>query len=135
MSAHCAERVVRERRPLPTLYGLVPQLPLGPPWRRNLSVSWVDYQKVYNRTPHPWIREILKVIRAPKLVRRCMGMWSLTGARNWRYRSERTASGGLECSSNEDCIRIPCSLCCFASGQQQLGDSSTVVLSGSGQMG
>ena len=42
-------------------------------WRRNLSVGWVDYQKAYDRTPHPWVREVLKAVRAPKLVRRCLG--------------------------------------------------------------
>ena len=42
-------------------------------WQRNLSVGWVDYQKAYDRTPHPWIREVLKAVRAPKLVRRCLG--------------------------------------------------------------
>lgn len=36
-------------------------------WRKNLSVAWIDYQKAYDRTPHPWIRDMLKAIKAPKL--------------------------------------------------------------------
>ncbi len=42
-------------------------------WRNNLSVAWIDYQKAYDRTPHPWIRDMLKAIKAPKLVRRAIG--------------------------------------------------------------
>ena len=35
-------------------------------------MGWVDYKKAYDMTPHPWIREILRAIRAPKVVRRAL---------------------------------------------------------------
>ena len=48
-------------------------------WRRNLSVAWIDYAKAYDMTPHRWIKDMLKAIRAPKVVncglRKIMPKW------------------------------------------------------------
>ena len=33
--------------------------------RRNLSVTWIDYQKAYDRVSHAWLREMLSMVRAP----------------------------------------------------------------------
>ncbi len=37
-------------------------------WRRNLSVAWIDYKKAFDMTPHAWIRDLLKAMRAPQIV-------------------------------------------------------------------
>ena len=45
----------------------------------SLNTCWVDCSKAYDMTPHPWIKEMLKAIRAPKVVRRglrkVMSLW------------------------------------------------------------
>ena len=33
--------------------------------RLDLSMAWIDYQKVYNRVPHDWIEWMLSAIKAP----------------------------------------------------------------------
>ena len=38
--------------------------------RRDLAVAWVDFRKAYDQVPHQWINKCLKVLKAPKVVRR-----------------------------------------------------------------
>ena len=46
---------------------------------RNLSVAWIDFKKAFDMVPHPWVRDMLRAVRAPRLVRRTikrlMKMW------------------------------------------------------------
>ena len=50
--------------------------------KRNLSVAWIDYSKVYDRVPHEWLLEMLDTIKAPEPIRRLMRsllpMWRST---------------------------------------------------------
>ena len=41
----------------------------------DLSVPWMDYQKVYNRVLHEWIGMMLSFIKAPFLVQ--YALWNL----------------------------------------------------------
>ena len=52
--------------------------------KKDLSVAWVDFKKAYDRVPHKWIRRCLRVMKAPKVVRRT----DHTPVAN-RYRGER----------------------------------------------
>lgn len=38
----------------------------------NLAMEWIDYQKVYDRVPHQWLRQVLKSVRAPRVVRKAI---------------------------------------------------------------
>lgn len=40
--------------------------------RRDLSVSWIDFSKAYDRVPHKWITRMLKAIRMPRSARKCI---------------------------------------------------------------
>ncbi len=42
--------------------------------RRDFSMGWVDYKKAFDMVPHPWLKQMLKAIRAPREVRR---VWRL----------------------------------------------------------
>ena len=42
---------------------------------QDLSVAWMDYQKVYNRVLHEWISMMLSFIKAPFLVQ--YTLWNL----------------------------------------------------------
>lgn len=48
----------------------------------NLSVAWIDYQKAYDRVPHQWVMDLVKIIRAPKMVsntiKHIVPMWAST---------------------------------------------------------
>ena len=35
-----------------------------------MAVGWIDYSKAYDMTPHPWVRAVLRAIKAPKVVQR-----------------------------------------------------------------
>ncbi len=41
---------------------------------RDLSVGWIDYQKAFDSVPHQWLRQVLRAIRAPRMVRRAVKM-------------------------------------------------------------
>ncbi len=83
-------------------------------WRRNLSVAWIDYKKAFDMTPHAWIRDLLKAMRAPHIVRSALAglipKWQTTITLRGRTNSTRSRSG-----SEEDCTRAtPYPLCCSA---------------------
>ena len=40
--------------------------------RRDLAVAWIDFQKAYDMVPHKWLRKVLKMISAPKVVQRAV---------------------------------------------------------------
>ncbi len=40
--------------------------------RKSLSVAWVDYTKGFDRVPHGWIRYVLKIVKMPRTLRRCV---------------------------------------------------------------
>ena len=40
--------------------------------RRNLSMVWLDFQKAFDRVPHKWIKKALKIVSAPKEVKRAV---------------------------------------------------------------
>jgi len=50
--------------------------------RTPLSVAWVDYQKAFDRVPHQWIDALLRSIKAPKIIKKCLRriipMWATT---------------------------------------------------------
>ena len=35
---------------------------------RNISAAWIDYQKAYDRVPHEWLGEMLRIIGAPRSI-------------------------------------------------------------------
>ena len=39
---------------------------------RNLEVTWVDYQKAYDRVPHRWVNKMLEILAAPECVQRTL---------------------------------------------------------------
>lgn len=39
---------------------------------RHLAVAWVDYAKAYDNVPHPWIKRMLKCLKAPRVVRKAI---------------------------------------------------------------
>ena len=50
--------------------------------RRNLSVTYIDYQKAYDSVPHPWIIETLRTYRISEVIivflEHAMKMWEIT---------------------------------------------------------
>ncbi len=40
---------------------------------KNLSVSWVDFEKAFDRVPHSWIARCLETVQAPSVVIRGVG--------------------------------------------------------------
>ncbi len=40
---------------------------------KNLSVSWVDFEKAFDRVPHSWIARCLETVQAPSIVIRGVG--------------------------------------------------------------
>ena len=48
--------------------------------KRDLSVAWVDYQKVYDLVPHRWITRVLRATSVPRparvLVRQLITKWA-----------------------------------------------------------
>ncbi len=39
---------------------------------KSLSVAWIDYSKAFDRVPHRWVHRMLRVVQAPKPVRKCI---------------------------------------------------------------
>ena len=90
--------------------------------RRNLSVTWIDYQKAYDRVSHAWLREMLSMVRAPLSVQRTLEhlrqKWSSvfcvgTGANaeDGTHILQRCLSGRLPFTPPllpEHCAHIPC---------------------------
>ena len=52
--------------------------------KRSVSVCWIDFQKAFDRVPHAWLLEMLRVIRAPEAVRRTVQLVTP----QWRTRLE-----------------------------------------------
>jgi len=50
--------------------------------KRSISVGWIDYQKAFNRVPHKWLIDMLKIIKAPKeivkVVKQIVSIWRTT---------------------------------------------------------
>ena len=50
--------------------------------RRDVSVAWIDFRKAFDFVPHRWVRRMLRIIRAPKVVRgvldRLMPLWQMS---------------------------------------------------------
>ena len=50
-------------------------------FRRNLSVTYIDYQKAYDSVPHPWILETLKTYKISEVITHflecAMQMWQI----------------------------------------------------------
>ncbi len=40
---------------------------------KNLSVSWVDFEKAFDRVPHSWVARCLETVQAPSIVIRGVG--------------------------------------------------------------
>ncbi len=57
---------------------------------KNLSVSWVDFQKAFDRVPHFWIARCLETVQAPRVVVRCreghVQVDHKLGGQRWRGR-------------------------------------------------
>ena len=62
---------------------------------RNISVARVDLAMAYDVVPHPWVSQLLKVVRAPKTVR-CAVKKVI---RQWQT--------DLEIKAEEGVVRIP----------------------------
>lgn len=49
---------------------------------RNISLSWIDYQKAYDSVPHDWLIEVLKIYKVDQkvveLLNRLMGLWKIS---------------------------------------------------------
>ena len=47
--------------------------------KRSMSVEWIDFQKVYDRVLHKWLKDMLEVVKVPRnvirKVQRVMGIW------------------------------------------------------------
>ena len=43
---------------------------------KPLSVAWIDYEKAYDRVPHKWVMKVLKTIKCPGWIRRCIELFS-----------------------------------------------------------
>ena len=39
--------------------------------RSDLPVAWMDYQKAYDRVPHGWLEQLLRITEAPENARQC----------------------------------------------------------------
>ena len=58
---------------------------------RDLSVSWIDYQKAFDYVPHGWLVEALKLCKIPDRIQRCLG--ELTSL--WRTVFTLRHAGGI----------------------------------------
>ena len=50
-------------------------------YRRNLSITYIDFMKAYDSVPHPWILETLKTYKVSNVItnflKHAMGMWQI----------------------------------------------------------
>ena len=50
-------------------------------FRRNMSITYIDYQKAYDSVPHPWIIETLKTYKISHIIinflEHAMKMWKI----------------------------------------------------------
>ena len=56
-----------------------------------MSVARIDFAKAYDVVPYPWVLRLLKVVRAPRIVRRAMKKV----LRQWQTDLEVKAGGGV----------------------------------------
>ncbi len=40
--------------------------------KKDLSVAWIDYRKAYDRVPHAWLLWVLRTIKAPPHIQKCI---------------------------------------------------------------
>ncbi len=82
---------------------------------KNLSVSWLDFEKAFDRVPHSWIARCLETVQAPSIVIRgvgkAMSKWTTNleirnGEAGVESRQVRFRRGLYQGDSLVSCIRM-----------------------------